>query len=132
MLISNGLFTLAQLQTLGGVIGGQATGGTAPLALAPPNAIGGAWLKTFDLSFSWAYRFRDRLELRPGVSVFNLFNFANFSLPPNTLSPYLTNTPGSINGTTYNQQANVRVGVGTGVYGLGSPRTVEFGLRLTF
>lgn len=41
VLISNGLFTLAQLQTLGGVIRGQATGGTAPLALAPPNAVGG-------------------------------------------------------------------------------------------
>ena len=28
--------------------------------------------------------------------------------------------------------ANVRVGVGTGVYSLGAPRQIEFGLRVTF
>lgn len=123
-LVNNGLFTVAQLQTLGAV---------APsLSPAPQGQVGLGWLKAFDFSLRWDYKIRERVEIEPSVSLFNVFNFANFSLPPNTLSPYLTNTPGSVNGTTYNQQANVRVGVGTGVFALGSPRTTEFGLRLTF
>jgi carboxypeptidase family protein len=132
VLISNGLFTLAQLQALGGVIGGQSTGGTAPLPLAPAGAIGQAWLKTFDLSLSWAYKFRDRLELRPGVSIFNLFNFANFDGPAAPFSSILDGTPGSPNGTTSPQPNDLRLGLGSGVNALGSPRVVEFSLKLSF
>ncbi|HLH05673.1 MAG TPA: carboxypeptidase regulatory-like domain-containing protein [Terriglobales bacterium] len=123
-LVNNGLFTVAQLQALGAV---------APsLSPAPPGEVGLGWVKAFDFSLRWDYKIRERFEIQPSVSIFNLFNFANFSLPPNTLSPYLNNAPGSVNGTTYNDQANVRVGVGTGVYGLGAPRTTEFGLRFSF
>jgi hypothetical protein len=61
-----------------------------------------------------------------------VFNFANFDLPPNVLSPYLTGTPGSVGGTTYTGTQNVRVGAGTGVYGLGSPRVAEFNLKISF
>jgi hypothetical protein len=132
VLISNGLFTLAQLQALGGVMGGQSTGGTAPLPLAPAGAIGQAWLKTFDLSLSWAYKFRDRLELRPGVSIFNLFNFANFDGPAAPFSSILDGTPGSPNGTTSPQPNDLRLGLGSGVNALGSPRVVEFSLKLSF
>ena len=132
VLISNGVFTLAQLQALGGVMGGQSTGGTAPLPLAPAGAIGQAWLKTFDLSLSWAYRFKDRLELRPGVSIFNLFNFANFDGPAAPFSTILDGTPGSPNGTTSPQPNDLRLGLGSGVNALGSPRVVEFSLKLSF
>lgn len=44
-LIANGLFTLAQLQSLGGVIGGNATGSFSPLSLAPPNQLPFTWVK---------------------------------------------------------------------------------------
>jgi hypothetical protein len=48
------------------------------------------------------------------------------------LNGLLTGATGQINGTT-SQGHNVnRVGVGTGVYSLGAPRQIEFGLRLTF
>jgi len=132
VLISNGLFTLAQLQQLGGVIGGQPTGGTAPIPLAPLNAVGQAWLKAFDLSLSWAYRFRDRLEIRPGVSVFNVFNFANFDGPAVPFSTILDGTPGSPNGTTNPQPTALRLGLGSGVNALGSPRVIEFSLKMSF
>ncbi len=132
VLISNGLFTLAQLQELGGVIGGLSTGGTAPLPLAPPGAVGQAWLKTFDMSLSWAYRFRDRLELRPGISFFNLFNMANFDGPAAPFSSILDGTPGSPNGTTNPQPNSLRLGLGSGVNALGSPRVIEFSLKLSF
>jgi hypothetical protein len=132
VLINNGLFTLAQLQTLGGVIGGQSTGGFTGLALAPPGAIGQAWLKTFDLSLSWAYKIKDRVELRPGVSIFNLFNLANFDGPAAPFSNILDGSQGSPNGTTSPQPNDLRLGLGSGVNALGSPRVVEFSLKLTF
>jgi Carboxypeptidase regulatory-like domain len=44
----------------------------------------------------------------------------------------LTGGTGSVNGTTYSGADSVRIGVGTGVFSLGAPRTVEFGMKLTF
>jgi hypothetical protein len=53
-------------------------------------------------------------------------------LPNNMMSGLLTGTPGSINGTTYGGHVVNRVGVGTGVYSLGSPRQTEFSLKIEF
>jgi hypothetical protein len=127
VLINNGLFTLAQLQALGGV---------AP-ALSPvvPGEVGLTWLKTFDMSLTWIGKVNVKereLSLEPSVSFYNLFNFANFNIPGNVLSGILTGSPGSLNGTNYASADSVRVGVGTGVFALGAPRTIEFGLKLTF
>lgn len=123
-LISSNLFTLAQLQALGGV---------APTVPAPvPGEVPMFGLKTFDLKLSWVHKFRERLTVEPSVSFFNVFNFANFDLPQSTLNPLLTGAPGSVNGTTYTDQTTQRVGVGTGVYSLGAPRVIEWGLKLTF
>ncbi len=124
VLISQGLFTLSQLQAMNGV---------APLLPAPvPGAVGLAWLKDMDISLRWKYRIKETVTIEPGIGFFNIFNFANFDLPPNVLSPYLGGTPGSIGGTDYKGTQNVRVGAGTGVYGLGAPRVAEFSLKLTF
>ena len=124
VLIANGLFTLPQLQSLQGV---------APMLPAPiPGSVGLAWLKDVDLSLRWKYRIRETVTIEPGVGFFNVFNFANFDLPPNVLSPYLTGAPGNIGGTNYAGTQNVRVGAGTGVYGLGAPRVAEFSLKVTF
>jgi len=81
---------------------------------------------------SWKYRIKEKITIQPGVSFFNLFNLPNFDLPPNILSPYLNGGQGSIGSTTYAQQQNVRVGAGTGVYGLGAPRIAEFSLKISF
>jgi hypothetical protein len=123
-LIASNLFTLAQLQALGGV---------APSVPAPVNGqVPMFGLKAFDFKLSWVHKFKERLTVEPSVSFFNAFNFANFDLPQSTLNPLLTGAPGSVNGTTYNDQTTQRVGVGTGVYSLGAPRVIEFGLKLTF
>jgi carboxypeptidase family protein len=127
VLINNGLFTLAQLQALGGV---------AP-ALSPvvPGEVGLTWLKTFDMSLTWVGKVNVRereLSIQPSVSFYNLFNFANFNIPGNVLSGILTGGAGSLNGTTFAGADSVRVGVGTGVFSLGAPRTIEFGLKLAF
>lgn len=134
VLISQGLFTLAQLQSLGGVIGGSTPSGAAhfgPLQQAPAGAIGQAWLKTFDFGLSWGYKFKDRFELRPGVTIFNVFNFANFDGPGAPFNTILDGNQGSPNGTT-SQPNDLRLGLGTGVNAQGAPRVVEFELKLNF
>ena len=74
----------------------------------------------------------DRYTIEPSVGIYNLFNFANFDLLPSVMSGFLNGQTQSLNGTTQSTQGSLRVGNGTGVYSLGSPRQLEFGLRLTF
>jgi hypothetical protein len=67
------------------------------------------------------------------VGFYNLFNFSNFNLPPNTMTGILFgNGAGAINGTTPLDRNSFRVGNGTGVYALGAQRQIEFGLRVVF
>ena len=140
VLISNGLFTLAQLQALGGVIGGStptATANFGPLQLAPSGAIGQAWLRTTDVSLNWHYKIRERLEVRPGISFFNLFNFSNFDGAAVPFSTILDGAVGSPNGTTsalqHGEAGNfLRLGLGSGVNALGAPRAIEFQLKFIF
>ena len=128
VLISNNLFTLNQLQQLGAV--------QQPLNPVVPGAVGQAWLKAFDFGVSWGYKIKDRFEIRPGVTAYNLFNLPNFdgvSAPfSTTLDPLGTVTPGAPNSTTKPQPSALRVGLGSGVFGLGSPRVVEFTLKASF
>jgi hypothetical protein len=137
VLVQNGLFTVQQLQTLGAV---------APhVCLAPPvvdplcsppsgpgNQVNLAWLRALDLKLSWSRTFHETLTIEPSVGFYNLFNFANFDLPAASLNGLLTGGAGQINGTTPAGHNVDRVGIGTGVYSLGAPRQIEFGLRLSF
>ena len=84
--------------------------------------------------------------VEPSVSVFNAFNNANFDLPSSTIGPTLNlaNSPcditdpthancnGTVNSTTKLEHNLNRVLPGSGVFDLGAPRVVEFGLRLSF
>jgi hypothetical protein len=123
-LINNGLFTLSQLVGLGGV--------QQPVPLAPTNEANMGWLHAMDLSLNWIYKFRENVELQPGISFYNVMNFANFDGPASPLSGVLSGTPGTINGTPGEQPASNRLGLGSGVFALGSPRAIEFTLKLSF
>ena len=134
-LINSGLFTLANLQTLGGV--------AAPVPPVAAGQVAYGWLRAFDLEFSWVgHAFHERLAITPSVSVFNLFNFSNFDSAANALTGQLNGGPGSINGTGLQPNpvtGNLttlgrpdRIGAGTGVFAFGAPRTVEWGLKLQF
>jgi len=136
VLIANGLMTLAQLQGLGGV--------AQPVCPPPPTSAAGCtnspgsqvdfgWIRATDLKLAWRHTIAERFTIEPSVGFYNMFNFANFNLPPNTMNGILFGPgSGSINGTTRVDQESFRVGNGTGVYSLGSQRQLEFGLRLTF
>jgi hypothetical protein len=124
VLISNGLMTQSQLVSLGAV---------APLVpSAPSDQVNLAWLRTMDMTLAWTYTIKERLTIKPSVGFYNIMNFANFDLPESMMSGLLTGGTGSINGTNYAGAFVNRVGVGTGVYSLGSPRQIEFALKLTF
>jgi len=128
VLIQNGLFTLAQLQALGGVM--------PALALAPTGQVGPGWLKTFDLKLSYPKKIRERLMIEPSMSIFNAFNNSNFDAPGNAINGVLvlagdTTTTGSANSTT-KATRTTRVLPGSGVFDLGAPRVFEWGLKLTF
>jgi hypothetical protein len=124
MLINTGLVTLGQLQSLGAV---------EPLIpFAPSNEANMDWLEAFDLSLNWVYRFKDRVEIQPRVSCFNVLNFANFDGPTNPLNGQLYGNFGSANGTPGEPPSSNRIGLGSGVFTLGSPRMLEFGLKVSF
>jgi hypothetical protein len=123
-LINAGLFTQAQLFALGGV--------QQPVPLAPTNEASMGWMKDLDVSFSWVYKVKERLEIEPKVSFFNVFNMANFDGPGNPLSGVLNGAVGSVNGTGGQQPDSNRLGLGSGVFASGSPRVIEFSLKATF
>jgi len=138
-LVSNGLFTIQQLQAIGADL--------PQVALAPQGQQGFGWLKTFDLKLSYPRKFGENFTIEPSVSVFNTFNNANFDLPSSTIGGNLNlasvpctpgapastnNCNGTVNSTTSVEHNLNRVLPGSGVFDLGAPRVVEFGLKLTF
>ncbi len=106
------------------------------LNAAPMGQQGLAPLRATDITLGWDYRVRERFVVTPSVSIFNVFNFANFDGASNPLSPILNtagnSNPGALNSTTYGLRNADRIGLGSGVFGLGSPRVLEFGLRVSF
>jgi hypothetical protein len=126
VLISNGLFNLGQLQEIGAV---------APtVSTAANNQLTFPWLKAFDFRLDWKHTFMERVTIQPSVGFFNIFNFANFNLPPGVITGWLNEGSASINSVQKNtgDATTFRVGAGTGVFGLGAPRAIEWGLKVTF
>ena len=127
-LVSEGLFTQAQLVALNGV--------AQPIALAPSDQLKLSWLKTVDLRMDWPISLGEHLKLHPSIGVFNLFNFANYN--PNRaqlMTAVLDGSSPSLNGSPKSDPDSVnplRANVGTGVNSFAAPRQMEFGLRLVF
>jgi hypothetical protein len=129
-LVAAGLFTPGQLADVGLV---------APLlSPAPPNQLPFTWTKALDFKIAWEGKIKERFTIEPSVGFYNLFNFSNYDLPPGVMTGWLNQGSNSINSTakgfngTSVQSDSYRVGVGTGVFGLGGPRVMEFQLKISF
>lgn len=131
-LVTAGLFTQAQLVSLGAM--------TPTLALAPNGQVGLSPSFTFDAHVAWELRLArvfhalpERVILEPQAALFNVFNFQNFDPFGNTLSGVLNGAPGSANGTTRGLRTNlITPGSSSGVNWYAVPRQAEFGVKLTF
>jgi len=140
-LVNGGIFSFQELQAIGGV--------PQPLAAPVTDVAGLGWLKTFDVKLGWTRTYHERITFQPSISLFNVFNFANFDLPGNTqdgvlnfgpgsFSPFFTGTQpdNTVGGTSPNPQQNFgrtnRAGLGSGLNAQGAPRAVEWGLKISF
>jgi hypothetical protein len=146
-LVSAGLFTQQQLVNLCAVAPSlhpsasclaNAPQDNLQLPTAVPGQVGNDAFFTFDLRLGWALkpiRQFERFSVEPQVGIYNLFNRHNFNGPNGLLGPTLDNTPGatgSINNTTRANRGPELIGLGTGIFALGAPRSLEFGIKVNF
>ena len=143
--VNAGLFTQAQLVSIGGAI--------QPLAgLGSTTAINNPTFRTLDVNVSYPIplaRFREGLSLEPAVALYNVANLSNYStlgstlnntsdgtivngLNQNTSTRTGPNEPGTGANSGYAVQNGLRTVRGSGTFDQGGPRTVEFQLKLNF
>ena len=146
LLTATGLFTGQELVALGAVspliCSNGVSAGQSCQAL-PGHFAEATWLKTIDLRLNWPLHIGDRFTIEPNVSLFNVFNFANFGAPGNQLSGVLNGATGSSlnnassagfcgNSSAFCSSRLDRILPGSGTYANGAPRQMEFGVRVTF
>jgi hypothetical protein len=136
-LINAGLFTLSELQAIGAVAPGALTSPgatTSGIGTAPTGALNFPWLKATDFRVSWRHTFLERITIEPNVGFYNIFNFNNYNLPPGVTSGWINEGSSSINSVVAGTGSSIpfRVGAGTGVFGLGAPRALEWGMKVSF
>jgi hypothetical protein len=131
-LISNGLFTANQLTELGAV--------TRTIGAPVAGNIGNGPLRTFDFVLGRPIKVSklgESLSFEPTISFFNLFNFSNYngSTQEGSLITGNLNVDPQSNSATNNTAQNrdsERAGNGSGVFGQGVSRVIEYGLKINF
>jgi hypothetical protein len=131
-LVGAGLFTSQQLEALGAV---------KPYVIPPPpGAVGNGIFREVSTTLAWPIKLTERFSIEPSFSAFNVFNLANFGIEngflTNSVTPFApgsTAPAGNVNGTSSGStRESLRIGTGSGVFSLGAPRQVEWGIRLNF
>jgi hypothetical protein len=120
-------------------------GAVTPTIAAPPsNNAGNGSLRTFDLTLARPTKLKwlgESGSVEPNVSIYNLFNFANFNAYSYTSvnktgGGSLANfqQTGTVNGTDTSLAGrdSFRAGNGSGVFGQGTARLIEYGLKIDF
>jgi hypothetical protein len=144
VLVTNNLFTPAQLSALGGVI-------QSLPAVPQGTALANPAFRQVDVNFSYPIRLGhyfhflgEASTLTPAVAFYNVGNFSNFGgNAGNPNVPYLSGdlglggstsaSNGVVNGpNNFLAQNTYRVSRQTGTYDQGAPRTMEYQLRFNF
>ena len=130
-LVTANLMSPAQLTALGGTM--------ESLGAAPSNQASNDILRTFDITLGRTIKvLGERLTVRPTFAAFNVLNAANYNNRTgnngfNVITGELNGQPGTPNGTAgHISEQNLRVSAGSGVFAEGSPRQVEYGLKIQF
>jgi hypothetical protein len=137
-LVGAGYFTTAQLQTLGAV--------KPFVAPPPPGEMGNRPFREVSTVLSWPIKITERFSIEPSIAAYNVLGLANFGRLSGSLNnsvtpfaPGLFGPDGNVNGTTNthdglnpNNNVSSKIGTGSGVFSLGAPRQVEFGIKLNF
>ncbi len=142
-LVTASLFTQAQLLALGAT--------PQPIAAPPNGEVGLDHFFTFDIRLGWVlhpnkliHALPERVTIEPQIQFYNLFNRQNFDSPSQPLSGVLDGSVGSLNGTTRFDQLGCSTdptkctgrtnltSLGSGVFGLGAPRQMEWGIKVSF
>ena len=148
-LVSAGLFTQDQLASLCAVTPSLNTApGCGPkFTLAPPGNVGNDAFFTFDVRLGWSIKpihSWERFRVEPQAAFYNLFNRQNHNGPDALLAGTLDGATNSVNGTTKFDQPGCPadptkctgrtslIGLGSGVFAIGAPRSMEFGVKVTF
>ena len=148
-LVTAGLFTPDQLTALCAVTPSldTASGCGPKFTLAPQGNVGNDAFFTFDARLGWSIkpvRAWERFRIEPQAAFYNLFNRQNHNAPGALLSGTLDGATNSVNGTTKFDAptcATTQVGctgrtsltgLGSGVFAIGAPRSMEFGIKVTF
>jgi hypothetical protein len=141
-LVSAGLFTSSQLQALCAITPSLNPANNCAsaypelqLAPAPAGQVGNGNFFTFDLRLGWSMkpiRAWERFRIEPQAAFYNLFNHKNYNGPDNLLNGVLDGNTGSINNTTKSDRAAFETGLGSGVFAIGAPRSMEFGIKVNF
>jgi hypothetical protein len=141
-LVTAGLFTQAQLEQLCAVTPslnpiGNCANAEPQLQLAPAPAgnVGNDAFFTFDLRLGWAIRpirSWEHFRIEPQAAFYNLFNRHNYNGPDAILAGTLDGGSTSVNGATKATRSPLLTGLGSGVFALGAPRSMEFGFKVSF
>ena len=131
-LVTEGLFSRTQMATLRAV--------TPYIVVPPMGQFSNPSFKSLDAAVTWPFKLGERFNIEPSARFFNVLNFANFQPVSGQLTYYFpgpgqpaTGGAGSANGTPSGNSRDVlRIGQGSGVYSYGSPRQMEFGVKVTF
>jgi hypothetical protein len=133
-LLNAGIFTQAQLQALGGV--------QQPIAQAPSTAFQNPMFRQVDASVLYPIKLPhlgEGTRLEPGVAVYNVANFGNYTLPFTfgALTSVATAAAGGsanfVNGPNDFATKNLdRTTRGAGTFAAGTPRAIEYQLKLVF
>jgi hypothetical protein len=140
-LVTAGLFTSDQLKSLCAItpslnpIGNCASYDSLQLPSVQPGQVPNGNYFTFDVRLGWSikpFHQLERFRIEPQAAFYNIFNHKNYNGAGNLLGGVLDGSQGSVTNTQAGTRQPFETGLGSGVFAIGAPRSMEFGIKVTF
>jgi hypothetical protein len=140
-LVTAGLFTSDQLQSLCAVTPSLTPSAKCAgyddlqLPNVQPGQVDNGNYFTFDIRLGWSIKpihAWERFRIEPQAAFYNVFNHKNYNGAGNLLSGVLDGSAGSVTNTQAGTRQSFETGLGSGVFAIGAPRSMEFGFKVSF